>query len=470
MNSPEQPGAYHGISWTDFDALACGRAGPELVRLLQRAELSRVLLLLRAILDQAVRRPEVTTGPLPPLDTAWDLLTRVQECAPAVLNTVLAYPYVGSWASHTLRRLSGRVVEPCPPWVHVAHLHSLAAAAAIRAGLDVHLRVPARDGAVALPTMGMALPSATVSPSALPVARWSVAEISSTGGRTEIRVGRARVYLPDDPADDALGWWGLRRLDTRSGKRTLSVRLDDLDPYRGLYGPLEPQRLDDAELRTWRGLLTDAWDLVCRHLPKRAEAMCVGLGALVPLPPPGRLNGRGFSGSSGEAFGGAHVARPTEPAALAATLVHEFQHIQLGGLLHLVALHEDDQRPRFYAPWRDDPRPLGGLVQGVYAFFGVTEFWRALSGTADNRLRRTADFEYARWRAPTWQALRALRDDHSLTDAGRRFFDGVAARLGTWQDEPLPTDVTAAAEAVTTDHLTGLHPSPTSHAVVGFHF
>lgn len=461
MNSPAQPGAYHEISWNRFDALACGRTSPEIVRLLQRAELSRVLLLLRAILEQAVRHPEVTRGPLPPPDTAWDLLTRVQERAPAALDAVLAYPYVGSWASHTLRRLRGRASEQCPLWVHVGHLHSLAAVAAIRAGLDVHLQVPARDGAVTLPTMGLALPSATVSTSALPATRWSVAEISSSGGRTEIRDGGACVCLPDDPADDTPGWWGLRSVDIRAGKSTLSVRLDDLDPYRGIYGPLEPRRLDNAELRVWRGLLTDAWELVCLHLPERAEALCVGLRALVPLPP----HRRGVSASSSEAFGGAHVARPTEPSALAATLVHEFQHIQLGGLLHLVKLHEDDQSLRFYSPWRDDPRPLGGLVQGVYAFFGVTEFWRALSGTTDNRLRRTATFEYARWRAPTWQALRTLQDDQYLTEAGRRFFDGVATRLSTWQDEPLPADVTTAADAVAVDHMAGwklrhLRPDP----------
>lgn len=49
------------------------------------------------------------------------------------------------------------------------------------------------------------------------------------------------------------------------------------------------------------------------------------------------------------------------------TLVHEFQHIMLGGVLHVAPVHCAVQRQRSYAPWRDDPRPLGGLLQGVYA-------------------------------------------------------------------------------------------------------
>ena len=27
-----------------------------------------------------------------------------------------------------------------------------------------------------------------------------------------------------------------------------------------------------------------------------------------------------------------------------------------------------------YAPWRDDPRPISGLLQGIYAFVCITEF------------------------------------------------------------------------------------------------
>ncbi|WP_433731951.1 aKG-HExxH-type peptide beta-hydroxylase [Actinoplanes sp. CA-051413] len=47
-----------------------------------------------------------------------------------------------------------------------------------------------------------------------------------------------------------------------------------------------------------------------------------------------------------------------------------------------------------HAPWRDNPRPLGGLMHGVYAFFGFAGLWRT-SGRQKTRrsgrsLSRTA--------------------------------------------------------------------------------
>ena len=51
--------------------------------------------------------------------------------------------------------------------------------------------------------------------------------------------------------------------------------------------------------------------------------------------------------------------------ALAAALVHEVQHSKLNAVIDIVPL----VRPgvghrRYYAPWRDDPRPPAGLLQG----------------------------------------------------------------------------------------------------------
>ncbi len=420
------------------------------MRFLRRSERSRTLLVLRAILDEAERNPE-TQGDLTSLHAAWDLLDRVQRSAPGVLDAVLAYPYVSGWAGHTLRRLRGRVAEPYPLWAHLGHLSSVAAAAAIRAGLDVHLSVPARDGMVSLPTLGIAhVPEA---PSA-PATPWSLAEIRSSAGRTEVSVDQATVVLPDDPTEDVPGWWGLRRLDIRirPGQPALCLYLDDLDPYRGLSGPLPPDRIGTVQVRRWQHQLTEAWSIVCAHLPEQAGTLDATLEALVPLPPLGRFVVS--SASSGEAFGGVLMSLPADPADLAATLVHESQHILLGGLIHLVTLHNNAPEPRFYAPWRDDPRPVAGIIQGIYAFFGVARFWRALADSSDERLRRTAAFEYTRWHAPTCRALDVLLKDPDLTDTGRRFFEGVGTQLLSWRHEPLPADITMAATTVSKDHET----------------
>ncbi|MGH4009619.1 MAG: aKG-HExxH-type peptide beta-hydroxylase [Pseudonocardiaceae bacterium] len=433
--------AFHRLPWVDFDALARGAAGADVVLRLRDAERSRRLLLLRAVVDQTTKNPE-NFGSLPPSEEAWELLARVQETAPDAFDLILAHPYTGSWAGYTMRLLTNRVTGVGPIWVHVGHLHALAAAAAIHAGLAFRTSIPVWNGTAMLPTLGLARLTCSL--------QWSVAEVR--GDRHQVQVGNdaGRVDLPRVRAEDAPEWWGVPRLTMRTGEHVLAVRLDDLDPYRGLYEPVPPQRLDVAELDAWRALLDEAWRLIVHHLPDLAHALAAGLDSLVPRPAvPFRMP----SASTGEAFGSAIISRPPDAASLAATLVHEFQHIRLGGLLHLAPLHDEDPRERFYTPWRDDPRPLGGVVQGVYAFFGVTAFWRALARS--ERPGRRAAFEFAHWRDRTWRVLCVVRADPALTPAGHRFLGGIAECLGPWQDEPVPADLAGLVAAVAADHYAG---------------
>jgi HEXXH motif-containing protein len=444
----------HRLSWADFDDLARGAGGAGVVRRLRRAERSRRLLLLRALVEETTETPEIF-GLLPPAEDARELLARVEEKAPSALEVILTHPYTGSWAGYTVRLVRNRITGAFPMWMHVGHLHALAAAAAIHAGLDFCVRIPVWNGGAMLPTLGLARLAAG-SP-------WSVAEVRSECGQVSVRNDAACVQLASGHATETPGWWGIQRLTVRAGQRVFSVRLDDLDPYRGLYEPVPPQRLGSAEVESWRALLDQAWGLIVKHLPGIADALPAGIDSLVPRPAvPFRMP----SASTGEAFGSAIIARPPDAASLAATLVHEFQHIRLGGLLHLTRLHDDDSRERFYTPWREDPRPIAGVLQGVYAFFGVTACWRAFAraestGVRDNR----AAFEFAYWRDATWRVLGVLRDDPALTDAGRRFVRGIAERLGPWQDEPVSAELRDLVAVVSTDHYAGwrirhLRPDP----------
>lgn len=462
--SPDSDAAHdgftlHRLSWHDFDLLARGAGGAAVVLRLRRAERSRRMLLLRALVEETTKTPELF-GPLPPSDHAWELLARVEEKSPDALDLILAHPYTGTWAGYTTRLIRNRITGACPIWMHVGHLHALAAAAAIHAGLDFQAQIPLWNGGAILPTLGLARLAAD-SP-------WSVAQVRREAGQVEVSSDAGSVLLPSSRAADAPGWWGVRRRTMWAGQRVLSVHLDDLDPYRGLYEPVPPQRLDAAEMSTWRSLLGEAWRLIARHLPDTADALSAGLDAIVPSPSvPFRMP----SSSTGEAFGSAIISRPPDAANLAATLVHEFHHIRLGGLLHLTRLYGDDQRDRFYTPWRDDPRPIGGALQGVYAFFGVTACWRAIARAGTDAPDRRAAFEFAYWREQTWRVLRVLRDDAVLTSAGRRFMDGIAERLGPWRDEAVPPDLVAMAAAVQADHYAGwrlrhLRPDPVTVAAL----
>ena len=444
----EDRGAFHRLPWSDFDAFARLDGDAGMVRRLRRAERSRRKLLLRALMEETTKSPEL--GPLPTLDTAWELLARVEARSPKALDRLLTHPYTGSWAGYTTRLLRNGIDGVGPLWMHLGHLHALAAAAAIQAGLDFDIAVPVWNGDAMLPSLGIARLTAS-SP-------FSTALVRGAHGRYTVSNDSGTVRLPVSVDSDTTDWWSVRRVRVRVGSRRFSLQLDDLDPYRGLYEPVPPQRVPDADLADWRSLIGEACALIVAHLPAFADSMPVGLQSLVPKP---QVLFRNPSASTGEAFGSAVVGLPADGASLAATLIHEFQHIVLGGVLHLTRLYDHDPRERIYVPWRDDPRPLSGALQGVYAFFGVAAFWRGVAGTGSRR----AQFEFAYWRGQSWRTLRAMRDDAALTDAGRRFLDGIAERLGPWQDEQVSGDVAELAAAAANDHCAGwrvrhLRPSP----------
>lgn len=68
---------------------------------------------------------------------------------------------------------------------------------------------------------------------------------------------------------------------------------------------------------------------------------------------------------------------------LVETLVHEADHQRL----YLISRYEDfqlgsykiDSRLAFRSPWRDDPRPLEGLLWGASAFVRVSKMWATLA-------------------------------------------------------------------------------------------
>jgi HEXXH motif-containing protein len=432
---------HHQLSWTDFDEVARCGGGLGVVRQLRRAERSRRLLLLRALVDQTTKTSD-SFGPLPPTETAWELLERVEHKAPEMLDLILAHPYTGTWAGYVTRLLRDQITGVLPLWMHVGHLHALAAAAGIRAGVEFDAHIPVWHGDAILPTLGSArLPTA---------ATWSVAHVRAERGTVTVSDETGQVRLPAPYSADAPGWWGVRGISVTAGGSPLSLRLDDVDPYRGLREPVPPQRLTEGQVADWRRLVDGAWQLLVTHVPELADELTAGLDSVVPRP---AVRFRSRSASTEEAFGSAVISQPVDPMSLAATLVHEFQHIKFGGVLHLTRLYDDDGSERCYVPWRDDPRPIAGVLQGVYAFFGMTMFWRALAAATPGH--RLALFEFAHRRQQTQRAITALRDDPALTPAGLRFVAVVAEQLNQWRDEPVPADIADAVAMVAADHHAG---------------
>ena len=329
------------------------------------------------------------------------------------------------WIAHTLRRFRGVATDPAPLWFHLGYLHALAASAAIRAGLSFEIRIPCHQGEVVLPTLGSAVLTEAD--------EWASATVRSRHGRPELTNGDNII---------AIGGPDWRPLATLHG----DIRIDDVDPYRGLTQPMPPDPLPDNEIQRWRETTARAWSILSRHHPDQAAELAAGMRALVPLPDVGRF--RVHSASVENGFGGALMSRPPDVGVLAMTLVHEFQHSKLSAVQHLVPLVTGMFPAVHHAPWRDDPRPPSGLLQGVYAFTAVTEFWAAHRDD-DNPL---AQFEFAHWRGQTWETLQTLRAQPALTEWGRRFLDVLGARLEPLLSLEVSARIRELADAAAADH------------------
>ncbi len=433
---------FHRVPAPCLDELSGGLGGPETIRLLLAGEYSRRLVLLRHLLKACAADPRVF-GPLPPVEAAWRDLASVEHASADSLADVLMHPPVGVWLASAVRDLLAGGTAGAP-WSKVGYVHSVILAAAVRAGTTLHTRVPVRDGLATLPTLGTARFAGHRG--------WAVAEALTAPGQTVLRLGGASVAVPLDPGTDAPDWWGLRRITATAEGRTLRVWLDDIDPYRNVADSVAPDRLDADTVDAWAEALRGAWRQLCVQWPAYADSMSVGLRSISPLPlDPGR--DATHSASSGDAFGAALISQPAHSTALAAALVHEFQHIKLGGLLHLAPLHDEtDVSDHLYAPWRDDPRPLSGLFQGVYAFMGVAEFWCRRAAATSARQQAIAEFEFAYARRQTGEALRTLASSPRLTTLGRRFVDGMRGWMHRLRAVAVSAETERAAWAAAADH------------------
>ncbi|HET8660184.1 MAG TPA: HEXXH motif domain-containing protein [Micromonosporaceae bacterium] len=417
-----------------FGALAAGQGTPAVVKALLAARRSRHLFLLRGVLDHLAGVPQPQARAF---EANYAALAAVQRVAPSAVRTVLAYPLVGAWLAHCLRRLRGDDGTATPVDADLAHLGSVAAAAAVRGGTATAVVVPVREGTVALPTLGrLHLGDRTGD---------GLAAMSYQDGRVTFPGrGRAPVRLVPRQADTP-GWEALRRAVVTERGLTLCVDVDDVDPYRDCARLGAAPRLGAGEWRVWQDRLRSAWRVLAVDHPDQAAALAAGVVALVPLTRP--ASGESRSATQTDAAATVALSLPADPSTFAVTLVHELQHTTLNLLHDLVPLLVPTGG-RHYSPWRPDPRPLWGLLHGTYAFLGVARFWRA---EAAARPTPAARLELARSVHDVGVGQRALRESGRLTPAGERLVRVIGDTVRRWAPE-IDDDLRRLAADLNADH------------------
>lgn len=452
---PEGRLAAHRLSAVDLRSVAVGEIDATVISRLKAAKFSRHQLLLAALMRTAAKSAAAThTATLVP---AYRLLAAVQMRDEQLVRDLLALPQVGSWAVHCLGRLNTLPGEPesiSPLGTDLGQLAAIACAAALRAGYPFDLDIPLRHGTVIFPTLGTAQPGARAD------WEWGHACLDDRGGRVSSSVSTVRIP-PGELASRVSGgrWWRIPQLSAVSAGMAVGFWLDDRDPYLDRFS-LPRVMVDRDGLLAWQDRLAESWGILARRHRRLAVMIAKVISTVVPLEEP-----HPTQPVSAPAFGAVGLSLPADALAMAEVLVHECHHAILSAVTDLVPLTGPGGDRLTYAPWRDDARPVGALLQGTYAQFGMAGFWRRQRRTGATRARLRGDTEFARGLGAAAAAAAELGGSGILTEVGQEFVGALRARMASWQCEPLPAVARERATESELDHrgrwrLQHLRPDP----------
>jgi HEXXH motif-containing protein len=435
------------------------------VAFLRNGLLQGRLILLRTLITEATaRRPQ--DAEFAGLAAAYQALGELQRSRAADVVELLTYPHTGSWLARCLHRIYASqeediASEHVPLWADLGYLGWLAATGSIASGAAGSMRLVVRAGAVMLPRIGLAQLGSAHEHGHCDL-HWT------PQGALALQWGARQITIPSHHAQDHPAWLPLRRANPTPAPADAdadhpaptghAIFLDDLDPFRDFDDPYiahvltaPPPRLTIAEAATWQQNFANAWEILARDYDRYLPPMRSDLRTIVPLS--AKPIATGASNTSYDGYGGVYTTAPAGPYQLALTLIHEFQHAKFTLLTDQLKLYEPDPACRFYAPWRDDPRPILGLLHGIYAHFGVTDFWRIYRRVV-SRESTQAHVEFERWRVQVQAAIAVAVDSKLLTPEGEQFFLTLDDGMSQWRAEEVPEVATRIASDSSVAHLT----------------
>jgi len=444
----------HRLSRTTFAALSRGAVrgavSADALRELTAVRRSRDLLLLRTMVDLVTRQRHPAAVAVA---DAFRRLTDLERAAPAAVAAVVHYPSVAAWLLRTVRALDaadtgGRVGRPGadPAGARPEFLAAVVAAAAVRGRVPIELDLTDATGAgtvVTLPSVGTArLPAGPV-------------RLRVTASGAELSGGGAAVAVPhswDGQAGENGRWTGVPLIAAEHLGQRIEPRLDSFDGFAGGWEfdreLMAGESGDRSAVAGWQERLAQAWRLLVAHHGELATELAALLTVLAPMRP---VHGGFAAATPSDAFGCVAMSRPRDATGLALNLAHEIQHVKLTAITDLVTLGIDSGQ-RFYAPWREEPRPLFGMLHGVYAHLGVTAFWRRQRHLLAGEAARHAHIQFARWRSAAKGAGSDLLASGQLTGIGAEFVGGVVDTLTAWHRDPVPSEAAAVANRLNADH------------------
>jgi HEXXH motif-containing protein len=425
----------HVLPEAAFTALARCADDPDAIQVVRDAQLSKQLMLLHSIAEAA---DGLGDGGPAAFRAAYELLARIQATDPGAAAWLLGLPHLGGWVHDCLIHFDqGSAAD-------FGHFACAVAAAAVRTGFPFELDVPVQDDRILLPGLGY-LKAEGSSP-------WITLRCDghrvTDGDRFE---ADWRQLVPDEGQGTSVPLWsGTPMIRAVADGLNWNTLLETDEPYLDRYSLPMSGQLSPKEIQQWRHRLQHAWEVVVRHHRWAAGPIANGISVVIPLTPYSDTDL--VSATTPAAFGAIATSWPPDPVTLAETLIHEFQHVKLCGLMDMVPMVES-RGDRVYAPWRQDPRPAGGLLQGIYAHLGIVRFWAAqrhVETSPDEILR--AQVHLARWGPAVDLAVQTLLETGCLTPDGTRFAKLLRTQGREFASDPVPAEANAIAADVALDH------------------
>jgi hypothetical protein len=144
-----------------------------------------------------------------------------------------------------------------------------------------------------------------------------------------------------------------------------------------------------------------------------------------------------FSGADSDSWGAIHTTEPADEFVFAETLTHEAAHHWLFLEEEVAELAEDTWAGNslWISPWRSDPRPIGGVIHGVFVFSCAALVLALLSehcrDTAENETIDRVSKRICRLIAQVEMGIQEMEQCLKISDSGKDISHAAQRRLET---------------------------------------
>ncbi|MER6117465.1 radical SAM/SPASM protein FxsB, inactivated metallohydrolase extension form [Streptomyces sp. NPDC001743] len=345
----------HGIeARTPADTVAPAVAGPAEL-LAAQEDLTRTLL--------ARLHADLDGGGGERWARAWELAAVLEgsEEGARGLDGVLAHPYTRTWLLDALAALH----EDRPQAASLAAdgLQTLLAAAAVRAGLDLRVPAPYRDGGLVLPTLGRLTVAGPGERGTVLVRAAGEGFLAGPAGGAERRVRRSAAAEP--------GWLPVRAFPLPGSPFPgHGFVIDDLDPHRDCFGTPAAATLAPAAAGRLGDALTEAWALIGERAPAHGAESLDGPLTFTPLT--GGAPGEPWVGRHG--YGALGIGADQGSGTLALTLLRGVRRARFRALVDVTDLYAADGAWEHRMPWKEELVPFSRLLEAAYERLALAAF------------------------------------------------------------------------------------------------